>query len=166
MAKGQAPEHAFSEDDRKAALELAATVGVKPAAEHLGVARASIYRWIDMYPRYWSDLKAGDREAQRRNIAGQLENLADRYAAAEHDALDRAEELLPHTDAKGTAALIRAFAGGRGVAAAGARSMRDEDRERTEVTINVPQLERAMQALLNQADRPEPPVLVENVAEE
>lgn len=166
MAKGQTPEHAFSEDDRKAALELAATVGVKPAAEHLGVARASIYRWIDMYPRYWSDLKAGDREAQRRNIAGQLENLADRYAAAEHDALDRAEELLPHSGAKEVAALIRAFAGGRGVAASGARQMRDEDRELTEVTINVPQLEQAMQALLKQADAPQPALPVANLAEE
>ena len=163
MAKGQTPEHAFSEADRKAAMELAATVGVKPAAEHLGISRASIYRWIDMYPTYWSDLKKGDRAAQKLNIAGQLENLADRYTAFEHEALDRAETLIKTADAKGAAALIRASSGARGVAAVGAARMREEDREVIEHQINVPQLEQAMQALLGQAPQP---VLVENVAEE
>lgn len=159
MAKGQSPEIAYSEEQRLAALELAAAVGPKPAAQHLGIARASIYRWINMYPREWSDLRAGDPEAQKRGIATRLEDLADRYAAAEHDMLDRVEDtLIGNADAKEAAALLKAMGSSRQTATVGARAARGDDHDIHEHNINFPQLEAAMELLLNGAPAPALPV--------
>jgi hypothetical protein len=164
MAKGQTPENAYSEGDRKAALELAASVGVKPAAQHLSISRATIYRWIDMYPKYWSDLRGGNPEAQRRNTAHRLEDLADRYTAAEHDLLDRVENhLIARADAKEAAALIKALGSSRQAATVGARTTLGEP-EKVEHTINFPQIEQAMERILAGA-QPQPALPVANEAE-
>lgn len=158
MAKGQSPENAIPEADRLAALELAAAVGPKAASRHLGIARASIYRWIDLYPQQWSDMRAGDPEANRRGIARRLEDLASRYGEAEHELLDRVQDKLIKTaDAKEAAALIKAMGSSRQTATVGARATLGEP-EVVEHNINFPQIERAMEQLLNQSQQPALPV--------
>lgn len=149
----------YDESERVAALELAATVGVKPASEHLGISRKTLYRWIDKYPKLWSDLRAGDPAAHKRQIAARLEDLADRYAASEHDLLDRVDagQIKPK-DAKEAAALLKAFGSSRQAAVAGARQITGEP-ERVEHTINFADIEQAMERLLGSA----PPVAVENL---
>lgn len=164
MAKGQVPANAYSESDRKAALELAAVVGMKPAARQLGIDRSQLYRWVDMYPQYWSDLRAGQPEAHRKGIAQRLEDLAERYGEAEHDALDRAEELLGTADPKELAALIKAMGSSRQAATLGARTVLGEATSVTDVHIDFPQIEQAMEALLNQG-APQPALQVPNEAE-
>lgn len=141
-------EHNYSEDEVRAALELSATIGIKPASRELKIGRATIYRWIDRHAELWSDLNSG-KEKHRFGFAAQLEHLAERYAGAEHDALERIEEKLDEgdLDAKELAALVKAMGSSRGVAAAGARAARG-DHDVVEHQINFPQLERAMQALL------------------
>ena len=154
----------YEEDERHAALELAAVVGVTAAAAQLNVNRASIYRWINQYPQLWSDLRAGDPAAHKRGIAVRLEDLADRYAGAEHAILDDVEagKISPR-DAKEAAAMLKAFGSSRQAAVAGARQITGEP-EQHEHHIDFPQIEAAMEALLNSA-RPEPALLTTNLAE-
>lgn len=163
MAKGQTPENAIPEPDRLAALELAAAVGPKAASEHLGISRASVYRWMNLYPQQWSDMRAGDPEANKRGIARRLEDLADRYGEAEHQLLDRVEEtLIGNADAKEAAALIKAMGGSRQTATVGARATMGET-EVHEHNINFPAIERAMELILKQGAE-QPALQVENEA--
>lgn len=145
----------YTEEERHAALELAAATSIRGAATHLGINRMSIYRWIDMYPELWSTLQH-DPKYGKRKIAERLELLADRYAASEHDLLDKIEqgEMAPK-DAKEAAALLKAMGSSRQAAVAGSRTMSGEP-ETVEHNINFPQLEQAMQALLAQAPPPLP----------
>jgi hypothetical protein len=149
----------YAEADKLAALELAATVGVLPASKHLNVSRQSIYRWMAEYPKLWSDLRANDPNAGRRGLAMRLEDLADRYRAAEHDLLDRVEdELIAKADPKEAAALMKAMGSSRQAAVAGVRSISGEP-ETHEHNINFPALEAAMERLLEGAQPPEPPAI-------
>jgi transposase-like protein len=157
-------EREYAESERHAALELAASAGVSAAARELGLNRSTIYRWIDKYPKLWSDLKAGDRTAGRRRIADRLEDLADRYAANEHDLLERIEDgTISAKDAKEAAALLKAMGSGRIGAIAGVRSITNES-ESLEVNINFPAIEAAMERLLDSA-APPPALPVVNEAE-
>lgn len=113
-------------------------------------------------PEFWSDLRAGDRTVHKTRVAQNLEDLADQYSSLEFEALERAEKLLPHTDAKELAALMKAMGASRGVATVGARGYRGEDHDVTELTINFPALEAAAEAILNRAPQPR---LVENTAD-
>lgn len=155
MAKGQTPENAYPEADRLAALELASQIGMKPAARQLGLPRATLYRWRDMYPKQWTDFNLG--KEHRLRTAENLEDLAARYTDAEHDALEKVEEMLTNgrLDPKELAALIKALGASRGVATAGAQRARG-DNQVVEHNINFPQLEQAMQALLSSGEPPGP----------
>lgn len=150
MSEARPRTKEYTEADQHAALELAATVGIKPAARHLGINRTTIHRWIDKHPKLWSDLRAGDPAAHRRGFAANLEDLAERYAGAEHDLLERIEEgRIKPKDAKEAAALMKAMGSSRQAAVAGARTLSGEP-ETVEHTINFPALEAAMERLLDQ----------------
>lgn len=150
--KGEPGENSIPEDQRHAALELAATVGPAAAARHLGISRQSIYRWAELYPQLWSDLRAGDPKAHRRGVAARLEDLTDRYAAAEHDLLLRVEEvLIEQAGPKEAAALIKALGSSRMAATAGMRVLTGEADQVVEHNINFPALEAAMERLLEGA---------------
>lgn len=157
---------AYTEGDRKAALELAAAVGVRPAARHLDVHPSTIYKWIELYPRLWSDLRAGDPKAAKHRIAQNLEDLAQRYADAESDLLERVEdELIKNADPKEAAALLKAMGSSRQAAVAGARTISGEP-EVHEHNINFPELEAAMERLLSGGtSAPALPLKVENEAD-
>jgi len=145
MSRGKA---VYSEDERKAALELAAATTIKGAAEHLGIARNQIYRWIEKYPQFWSDLRAGDTKDGRRKFAERLEVLADRYTGVEHDLLDKIEDgTIQAKDAKEAAALLKAMGSSRQTATVGAKTLSGES-DLVEHTINFPALEQAMERLL------------------
>ena len=157
-------EPAYDEAQKKAALELGAAVGRNAAVRQLGIAKSTFQRWTEQYPEFWSDLRAGDREAQKHGFAQRLEDLADQYTAMEFAALERAEKLIRTADAKELAALVKAMGGSRGVATVGARGFRGEDHEVVDHNINFPQLERAVEAVLDRAGPP-PALPVRNEAE-
>lgn len=140
----------YTEEQQKAALEMMAVIGPTATERELGVTRASLYRWTEKHARFWSDLRAGDPAAHKRGIANRLEDLADRYRAAEHDLLEKVEtKLIPKLDdPKEAAALLKAMGGSRQAAIAGARAVSGEP-EHVEHTINFPALEQAMERLLN-----------------
>lgn len=154
----------YTDDEKKAALELAARIGTRAAARELGTHPTSIRRFRDQLPEFWSDLMAGGdtRPYTRRRAADNLEDLAEQYTEREFEALDRAEKLIKTADAKELAALIKAMGGSRGVATAGARGYRGEDVQTVEHNINFDALERAAQVII---DRAQPPVPVANLAE-
>lgn len=154
----------YTEEERHAALELAAAVGIAPAARQLDVTRKTLHRWIDRYPKFWSDLRAGDPAAHRKGFAYRLEDLADRYVATEHDILDDIEDgKIKAKDAKEAAALLKAMGSSRQAAVAGVRSISGDPDQVVEHTINFPALEQAMEQLLGTAAIP-PALVVENEA--
>lgn len=166
MGRARAPQKRYTVEEKKAALELAAAVGRRPAIRQLGISAASMQAWIEEFPELWSDLRSGDREVQKHGFADRLEDLADSYTAIEFQALERAEKLIKAADPKELAALIKAMGASRGVATVGARGYRGEDADKVDLNINFPALEAAAQAILDRAGPPGSPVLVENVAEE
>jgi hypothetical protein len=154
----------YTDDEKKAALDLAARIGIRAAARELKTHPTSIRRFREALPEYWSDLQArGDvAPARRVRTAENLEDLADGYTAREFEALERAEKLIKTADAKELAALIKAMGGSRGVATAGARGYRGEDAQVVEHNINFDVLQKAAEAIL---DRARPPIQVPNLAE-
>lgn len=145
----------FSDDDRRAALDLAAEIGVRPACRELDIAATEFYRWVKAMPEYWSDLQ--------RARAPRLDDLVDRYAAAEDKAIDQAELLIASADAKETAALIKAMGAARGLAHVGARQTRGEADTTHDLNINFPQIEAAAEAVLQRA---KPTKAIEGTAED
>lgn len=158
----------YTEEERHAGLELAATVGPRAAARQLDVSVKTLYRWMDRYPKLWSDLRAGDPTAHRRGFAHRLEDLADRYAASENDLLDEIDDgKLKPTDAREAAALIKAMGSSRQAAVAGARVVSGDPDQVVEHQINFPALEQAMERLLaggKDAISPQGVLVVENEA--
>jgi hypothetical protein len=163
MPRAKVEPRRYAEEEKKAALELGAAVGRNAAVRQLGISKSTFQQWTELYPELWSDLRRGDREAQKLGIAGRLEDLAEQYTSLEFEALERAEKLIKTADAKELAALIKAMGGSRGVASVGARALRGEDAERVEHNINFPQIEQALERVLAQA--PQPALVVENEAE-
>ena len=155
----------FTEEQKKAALELSVTVGLAEAGRQFDVDRTTMWRWTKQFPEFYSDVTAGKREAQKLGIATQLEALAESYAEVEFQAIERAEKLIKTADAKEAAALIKAMGSSRGVAAVNARQTRGEDVERIEHNINFPALEAAAALMLERAEQRAEPILVENVAD-
>lgn len=153
----------YSDEEVHAALELGAAVGRNAAVRQLGISKSTFQAWTERHPQLWSDLQSGDRQAQKRRIAGNLEDLADQYTSMEFEALERAEKLIKTADAKELAGLIKAMGASRGLATVGARATRGEDAQVIEHNINFGALEAAANAIL---ERAKPPALVvENEAE-
>lgn len=154
--KGDTQRH-YADEEQKAALELAAAVGISPAAAQLDVTRRTLYKWIEKWPTLWSDLRAGDPTAQRRGVAMRLEDLAERYRDNEHDLLSLVESghIVPK-DAKELAGLLKAMGSSRQTATLGARSASGEP-DHVEHTLNFPALEQAMERLLGAAPTPQLP---------
>lgn len=160
-----AREHINPTDEQiQTTLEFAAIHGIRAAARRVGVSHVTVLRWIERKPELWSELRAGDREAQKHGFAQRLEDLAEGYAAVEVDALERAEKLLKSSDAKETAALIKAMGGSRATASASARAARGEDADKLEIDINFGALEKAMERVLERP-APQPVLQVANEAE-
>ena len=153
----------YTESERHAALELAATAGRRAASRQLGVSTATIQKWIEKYPALWSDLRAANPDVQKRGFARRLEDLAEDYLVNEHDAIARAAKLLPEADAKETAALMKAMGSARMAATTGSRQVLPEA-EIHEHNINFPALEAAIERLLDSATPQQtlPPKRVEN----
>lgn len=151
--KGNTQRH-YADEEQKAALELAAAVGVGPAAAQLDVTRRTLYNWMNKWPKLWSDLRAEDPTAQRRGTAMRLEDLAERYRDNEHELLELVEKghIVPK-DAKELAALLKAMGSSRQTATLGARSASGEP-DQVEHTLNFPALEAAMERLLGAAPTP------------
>lgn len=159
MARKKARE--FLPEEKKAALEYAAVHGIRAAGRAFDVSHTTILSWEDEFPELWSELRAGTEEAHKIGFARRLEDLAEGYAGVERAALERAEHLIPGANAKELAALVKAMGSARGVATTGARTVRGDPDNVTEVQINFPQLEKAMERLLDQA---EPPLQLPNEA--
>jgi transposase-like protein len=152
----------YSDEERTAALELAANTSIMGAAKALGITRGTLYDWIRKYPEKWSDLRA-DPTAGKRKVAQQLDVLVERYTDVEHDMLDKVEsgEIVAQ-DAKEAAALMKAFGGNRQAAIAGSRSI-SGDPDVVEHNVNFPQIEKLMAQMLETAQQPA--LVVPNEAE-
>lgn len=163
------PGHAYkgyTDDEKKAALQLAAKIGNAPAARQLTIGRESLRRWREEFPEFWSGLLvASDAPQRRQRAAENLEDLSDAYTEREFEALQRAEKLIKTADGKELAALMRAMGASRGLATAHARGYRGEDAQVIEHNINFEALERAAQAILARAPSPPPILVVENLAD-
>lgn len=159
----------YTDDEKRAALKLAARIGISAAARELGTYNKTIRRFRDQMPEFWSELvaHADVAPARRQRQAENLEDLADAYVEREFKAVEAADRLLDggELEAKELAALIKAMGSSRGLATAGARAHRGEDLQVVEHNINFAQLERAMETLLNSGS-PQPALPTPNLDED
>lgn len=166
MPKKQGFINAYSDDEKRAALKLAAQIGTAPAARELGTYPGTIRRFRNQFPEFWSELIAGPdvAPARRQRAAESLEDLADAYTEREFEALEAAEALIKTADARELAMLMKAMGASRHAATAGGRAHRGEDVQHVEHNINFAALEMAAQAIL---ERAAPPALLQvpNLAE-
>jgi transposase-like protein len=173
------PRH-FSDEDKQAALRLAATIGLRPASRELRLSHSLLHKWKKEFPKLWSDLRKGNVEEFQQNFATRVEDIADEYVAAEQLAVREAvkrlkggqtvfdregnrEDEVP-LDAKEIAALIKAMSSARAVAVVNARALRGEPDEIHQHNISFPAIEAAMEELLNRAEQP-PAIDAEVVSE-
>lgn len=156
----------YSDEEKQSALRLAARLGMSGASRELHVDRKTIARFRDQLPEFWSDLmSAPDAAPQRKTRSAEsLEDLADAYVEREFEAIERARDLIPDSEPKELAALIKAMGSSRGLATVGARGHRGEDTQVIEHNINFAALEMAAAAILERAPTPLP-LQVENLAE-
>lgn len=132
-------------------MELAVAIGRRAAVRQLGISNHTFQKWTVKYPQEWSDLRAGDPDAQKNGFSKSLEELAHEYLAAEHDLLDKiADGENAPKDAKEAAALIKAMGSSRQAATVGSRTVVGAA-DLVEHTINFPALEQAMERLLDSA---------------
>lgn len=154
----------YTREEALAAMELAVAIGRRAAVRQLGISNGTFQRWTVKYPQEWSDLRAGDPDAQKKGFSKSLEELAQEYIAAEHDILDEISDgQFKPKDAKEAAALLKAMGSSRQTATVGARGAMNEP-ELHEHNINFPQIEQAMERLLASA-APAPALQVPNEAE-
>jgi hypothetical protein len=154
----------YTEDEAKAGMELAIAVGRRQAVKALGISNSTFQKWTVKYAQYWSDLKAGDPEAERKGFSKGLEELAQDYMVAEQDLIDQIQDgKFKPENAKEAAALIKAMGSSRQTATVGARSVAGEH-EVVEHNINFPQIEAAMERILS-AQAPQTALPVPNEAE-
>jgi transposase-like protein len=158
------PRRSYSEEDKKAALRLAATIGLRPACRELDIAKSLLAKWQQQYPELWSDLRAGRADQFRENFTQRLEELAVDYADTEQRLVDRALKILDEADARETATLIKAIGSSRQGATITARQARGEPDKTLQLNIDFPMLEAAMERILNQGHQPALPV--PNLAED
>lgn len=156
----------YTDDEKRAALELAVRLGISGAARELHIQRKTIMRFRDQLPEYWSELlQSPDAAPQRKQRSAEsLEDLAEAYVEREFEAIERAQELIPDAEPKELAALIKAMGSSRGLATVGARAHRGEDTQVIEHNINFAALEAAAAAILDRASAPQL-LQVENLAE-
>lgn len=166
VARSQRPiRREWTDAQKQDALRLAASIGTRPAARELDLSTASLFKWKRDFPELWSSLTAGTAEDDRtKRFASRLEDLADTYADLEVEAIDRAAKLIPRAEAKELAALMKGLSTGRATAITGARNVRGEPDSTTELNINFPALEQAMEVLLN-GGNPQQALPVPNEAE-
>lgn len=154
MVRKARPPRNFSDDDKRAALRLAAEIGVRPAARELELSLSAIARWKKQFPELWSDLTSGRIDDRPTAFAQTLDELAEEYADVEREALERAAKLLPRADGKEVAALMKGLSTGRATAIAGSQRLRGVPDETSELRVSFPQIEQALEALLGSAERP------------
>lgn len=159
------PRKRFTEDQKKQALLLGASIGRNGAVRELGISKSTFHRWTEQFPRVWSDAIAKRDTEFQKQIASQFEDLAENYTEAEQAAISAALEQIQtgDLDAKELAALIKAMGSSRGLASVNARQARGEPDKSIDINVNFPALEAAAEAIL---DRAPPPPAIESTAVE
>lgn len=144
----------YPDDFVDKALALAATIGIRPAARQLEIPFQTLDRWTK-HPEAaarWSELRRIHAPKWRERAAVPLEQLVDEYSEALAKALAKADRAIEEMDPKDLGNFIRSIAVAQGVAADHVGKLRGQPTHVTEVNVNVPQLEQAMQKLLNEAE--------------
>jgi hypothetical protein len=135
------------------ALALAATIGLRSAAEQLAIPYPTVQAWTK-HPRNaerWAELRRIHAPKWRERAAIPLEELVDSYSEKLVKALQKADESLEKMEPRDIPNYIRSIAVAQGVAADHVAKLRGQPTHVTQVNFNAPQLEQAMQELLNQA---------------
>lgn len=132
------------------ALELAAAIGIRPAARQLEVNEATIRGWTkhpEAVERY-ADLRKHHAPKWRERAAATLEELVDGYTQLEVDAMEKAAGAIEHLEPRDVANFLRSVAVAKGVTADHVAKLRGQPSQIVERRIDAAQLEQAMAALL------------------
>lgn len=154
MSKSPAQHLPTTAEEEIRAVELAAVHGVKATAEHLGIGLKTLEGWCyRKHRKQYSEFREGKISEWRAGFAAKMEDLAEQYGDAERVAAELALKQLQSgdLDAKELAALIKSMGSSRTAAAATGSKARGEPDHKDILEINFPQLEQAMEAMLEGA---------------
>jgi hypothetical protein len=131
------------------ALELAAAIGIRPAAQQLEIPYQTIHGWT-RHPDFterWSEHRRVNAPKWRDRAAIRLEELVDEYSAALAAAVERADEAIESMDPRDLGNFIRSIAVAQGIAADHVAKLRGQPAQVHELHANVRQLEAALETL-------------------
>lgn len=147
----QHPSSALTYEDKLRAVELAAVHGITSTAEKLGLELKTLESWCyRSHRKQYAEFREGKMSEWRSSFAAGMEDLAEKYGEAETLAVEQALKLLRSgdVDAKEIAALVKSMGSSRATAASTAHRARGDADSKSELEINFPALEQAMEALL------------------
>jgi len=140
----------YPEDFVDKALELAAAIGIRPAARQLEVSEGTIRGWTkhpEALERY-AELRKQNAPKWRERAAATLEELVDGYTKLEVDAMEKAAAAIDELEPRDVANFLRSVAVAKGVNADHVAKLRGQPNVVVERRIDAAQLEQAMAALL------------------
>ena len=144
----------YPEDFVNKALELAAAIGIRPAARQLEVSEGTIRGWTkhpEALERY-AELRKHNAPKWRERAAATLEELVDGYTQLEVDAMEKAAGAIEHLEPRDVANFLRSVAVAKGVTADHVAKLRGQPDRIIERRVDAAQLEQAMAKLLGTVD--------------
>ena len=116
----------YPEDFVLKALELAAAIGQRPAAEQLEMPYETLHSWTKMpeHAERWSELRRVNAPKWRARAAVPLEDLVDEYAELQAKALKKAGKAVDEMDPKDVGNFLRSIAWAQSSAADQANRLR------------------------------------------
>lgn len=144
----------YPDDFVDKALELAAAIGIRPAARQLSIPVSTLDVWTKQpdHLERWAELRRVHAPKWRARAAITMEQLVDEYALLEAKALEKAKEALPDLDPRDVANFVRSIAVAKGVTADHVGKLRGQPTQIVEHTVNAERLEAAMAKLLEEAE--------------
>ena len=143
----------YTQDVIHKTLELAAAIGVKPAAKQMDIPRGTVDSWTrqPQYSELWAELRRLNAPKWHARAAVPLEDLVDEYGETLAKALKRATRQLDEIPPRDLGNFIRSIAVAHGVASDHVGKLRGQPTQVVEHVHSAERLEKGMQLLLEQA---------------
>lgn len=141
-------KRSYSQEEKEAALIVAASKGYKPAARDLGIDESTIRYWARHDPERWAEIRETEAPKWRARAAADAEDLADRNRELAEKALEQAERDLAAGDLepKDYLNLLKTATLGMGISIDKANTLRDRPTEVVEHRYDAMTLQRALRA--------------------
>jgi hypothetical protein len=161
----------FTDAERDKALQLAAVIGIRPAARQLKMSYCTLRDWTVKQPKRWAEIRKVEAPAWRERIAVPLEDLVSEYVDVQKELLEQLRGKREDLDTRDISTALRSVSVAMGIGSDKVEKFRDRPDHTVEHKISAEQLERAMERLLTEGETvdstaEELPALVEGEADD